>query len=287
MAFINNSAFGAGAFALISSEFLLKSQTNLTFINNTAITFGGALFSYKSKFSIENATNMTTKFINNSALNGGAMALLLSTFELLNGNANLTFEKNSAKGLGGAIFVDPDRLKYTLQYKHTYYLLDTLCLYDTNPSTTEQYFYFVNNLAQIAGNDVYGASLAWCNRSVVHISSKNSSLSSISGNPSRVCRCDEYHKPLCHNISYNHYSLSFYPGEMITISVVVVGGDWGATPGIVHVYARFQQPYTSSILKPSSQYTQLINGTQCTSLNYTVYSNQSVQMVLSVLPYIF
>ena len=47
------------------------------------------------------------------------------------------------------------------------------------------------------------------------------------------------------------------------------------------VYARFQQPYTSSTLKPSSQYTQWINTTKCTSLNYTVYSNQSVKLVLS------
>ena len=282
MTFINNSAFVAGAFALISSELYMKSHTILTFINNTAISFGGALFTYRSKFSIENAANMmTTKFVNNSAANGGAMALLSSKFELINGNSNLTFEKNSAKELGGAIYVDPDQFQCTLQAEDNYYLLDTHCLYDTNPSTTEQYFYFVNNLAQIAGDDIYGASLAWCNGSVVHTGPKNSSLSSISGAPSRVCRCDKNHKPLCHNISHNHFSLSFYPGEMITISVVVVGGDWGATPGTV--YARFQQPYTSSILKPSSQYTQWINATQCDSLNYTVYSNQSVQLVLSAL----
>lgn len=40
-----------------------------------------AFYSYRSTFSIENAT---TRFINNSAANGGAMALLSSTLELVN-----------------------------------------------------------------------------------------------------------------------------------------------------------------------------------------------------------
>ena len=53
------------------------------------------------------------------------------------------------------------------------------------------------------------------------------------------------------------------------------------------VYARFQPPYTSSILKPSTQYNQWINKSRCTSLNYTVYSNESVsvQLVLSAISY--
>ncbi len=208
LTFINNSAFSAGAFVLVLSELHLKSRTVLTFINNAAIAFSGAFYSYKSTLSIENATN---RFINNSAANGGAMALLLSTLELINGSSNLIFENNSAREKGGAIYVDPDKFQYTLQVQYDaeyYQLLDT-CLYDTTPTNMKQYLHFMNNLAQIAGDDIYGASLEWCNGSVVHIHPKNnSSLSSISGNPLRVCRCDKSRKPLCHNISGNHYSLS-------------------------------------------------------------------------------
>jgi predicted outer membrane repeat protein len=284
MTFINNSAFSAGAFVLISSELHLMSHPILTFINNTAINFGGALFSYKSKYSIENATN---KFIYNSAANGGAMALLSSKIEVINGISNLIFEKNSAKEKGGAIYVDPDKFEYALQVQYdTEYnhLLDTCLYYVTDPTSMEQHLYFINNLAGIAGDDIYGASLEWCNGSVVHLHPKNnSSLSSVSGNPLRVCRCDDQHTPLCHNISGNHYSLSYYPGETTTVSVVVVGGDWGATHGMV--YARFVPQNSSSILKPSSQHNQWMNGSQCTSLNYTVYSNQSVQLVLSTVSY--
>ena len=282
MTFINNNAaFSAGAFVLILSEMHLKSHTILTFINNTAINLGGAIFSYSSKLFIENAT---IKFTSNSARNGGAMALLSSTLELVNGSTNLNFENNSAREKGGAIYIDPDQVEFTSQVRYNtfYYLHEKNCLY-TNPTSTKQYFNFVNNVAQVAGDDVYGASLEWCSRSVVNIRPKNnSSLSSISGSPTRVCRCDNKRRPLCRNISYNHISRSYYPGETIPISVVVVGGDLGATPGMV--YARFHPPHTS-ILKPSTQYNQWINESKCTSLNYTMYSNQPVQLVLSTFAY--
>ena len=284
MTFANNSAFSAGALVLISSKVHLMSHTILTFINNTAINLGGAFFSYRSTLSIENAT---TRCINNSAAYGGAMALLSSTLKLFNGSSNLTFENNLAKEKGGAIYVEPDQVEYTLQvqYDNYYYLLDSCLYYDTNPTSSEQYYlYFINNLAQTAGDDVYGASLEWCNTSVIHIHPKsNSSLSSIAGTPTRVCRCDKTPKPLCRNISHSHFSLSYYPGETIPVSVVIVGGDWGATQGTVS--AKFQPPYTSSILKPPTQYNQWINESQCTSLNYTVYSDQPVQLVLSTFLY--
>ena len=131
MTFVNNSAFSAGAVVLV---LYLQSHSILTFINNTAtINLGGAFYCYRSKFSIENAT---TRFINNSAAYGGAMALLSSVLKLVNGNSNLIFENNSAKEKGGAIYVDPDKFQYTLQvqYDNYYNLLDT-CLY-YEPLTT-------------------------------------------------------------------------------------------------------------------------------------------------------
>ena len=127
MTFINNSAFSAGAVVLVLTDLYLRSHTILTFINNTAtINLGGAFYRYRSKFSIENATS---RFINNSAAYGGAMALLSSVLKLVNGNSNLIFENNSAKEKGGAIYIDPDKFQYTLQvqYDNYYNLLDT-CL---------------------------------------------------------------------------------------------------------------------------------------------------------------
>ena len=71
-------------------------------------------------------------------------------------------------------------------------------------------------------------------RTNIQYPKNNSSLSSVSDNPSRVCRCDNIHIPQCRNISYSHFSRSYYPGETISVSVVVVGGDLGATPGMVY-----------------------------------------------------
>ena len=103
--------------------------------------------------------------------------------------------------------------------------------------------------------------LTWCEGSKVHKIPNNSSLSSISGDPSRVCKCDKYHKPRCHDSSYIYITQDIYPGDTFTIPVVVVGGDWGPSPGTV--YAIFMQSrYGSSILEPFSQYSQWINTTQ-------------------------
>ena len=281
MTFINNSAFATGAFGLMSSTLNLRQDTNLTFINNYAFSEGGAIVIHSSRFVVVDATNVTLQFICNSAQRGGAIALLSSTIELVSGYSNIMFINNSASGFGGAIYVDPDLLQQ--QYR---YLLGTHCLYEKPPfsSNTNHSFYFINNLAGVAGYDVYGASLTWCEGSKVHKIPNNSSLSSISGDPSRVCKCDKHHKPQCHDSSYIYITQDIYPGDTFTIPVVVVGGDWGPSPGTV--YAIFMQSrYGSSILEPLSQYSQWINTTRCSDVAYTVYGNQSVQLVLSAHSY--
>ena len=147
-------------------------------------------------------------------------------------------------------------------------------LNDTN--STKPNISFTNNSATIAGFDIYGASLFWCNRRNVdiHEITNNNEMSAISGDPARVCKCDDENQPQC-NIFW--YTQDAYPGETIAIALVLVGGDWGPTPGTV--YAHYTSDSSNLIL--SSQYNQLINSTQCTALSYTLYTNQSVQLVLT------
>ena len=282
--FIDNSAsINGGAMVVAGTNGLfitglhISSNTTMIFINNSAIGVGGALFSYSSRFILVNATNMTVKFTGNSARSGGAIVFVSSSLEFGGGNSKITFENNSAKEDGGAILVQPDVLYYTLPYS-TVHLVDTHCLYKTNSTTEKHFFYFVNNSAERAGSDIYGASLDWCNGSRVHTISRYSNRSSISGDPSRVCICDSNNKPLCHNLSYNQIAHSFTPGEMITLPLVIVGGDLGATPGVVHAH-----PSSAKILP--TQYHQWITKAQCTPVDYNIYSNQSVQLVLSAHPY--
>ena len=225
---------------------------NLLFINNSAIRLGGALSLYSSRFILTNGASMTMKFIGNSAKSGGAMALLSSSLELVGGDSNIIFVNNSAKEKGGAIFIQPDLLYYTIQYLSLY---DTHCFYKTNPTIdSDNHFIFMNNSAEISGDDIYGASLAWCNKSSMHTIPKYSNtLSSVSGDPLRVCICDDKSKPLCQNLSYTHL---FIPGEAFTLQLVVIGGDWGTTPGVVHAY-----PSSSAKMLPA-QYHQWITKAQ-------------------------
>ena len=136
--FINNSApEQAGAFELIYSSLHLKNHATLKFLNNSGFTgagMGGALFSFASQIYIENSTEVTLTFMGNSARRGGAMALMASTYVLKNGESNMTFENNSAQEFGGAIYVDPDRLKIQsaeIQFGHCFCIVHNQTSHNT------------------------------------------------------------------------------------------------------------------------------------------------------------
>ena len=277
ISFINNSAYAVGAIGLWSSKLNVRDNTDITFINNSALVGeGGAVVLLYSVLSIAKDSHSTLKFIGNSAQRGGAMATISSTLEWISSDSKLIFINNSASEFGGGIYIYPDVIQ--LRYK---YFFEINCLYykplnDTN--NTKHNISFANNSATIAGFDIYGASLFWCNRRNVdiheHEITNNNEMSAISGDPARVCKCDDENQPQCNIFSYTQDA---YPGETIAIALVLVGGDWGPTPGTV--YAHYTSDSSNLIL--SSQYNQLINSTQCTALSYTLYTNQSVQLVLT------
>ena len=277
LTFVRNSVRTEAAVAL-AATYYFEDNARSILINNSAVAIGGALSFYSSRFIIANVSNMTIKFIGNSANSGGAIVFLSSSLEVVGGNLNMTFANNSAKENGGAIFVQPDLLYYTIQYLN---LNNIYCFYRRNSTTDlDNHFFFVNNSAKISGNDMYGASLAWCEGTSVHsIPSSSNLLSSISGDPLRVCICDNKKKPLCQNLSHSHIAHFFIPGETITLLLVMVGGDLGATPGVVYAYLS-----SSAKILPA-QYHQWITKAQCTPVNYTVYGNQSVKLMLSAHAY--
>ena len=282
--FMKNSAVTSGGAAYITlSDISIGRDANLTFINNSAKKAGGGMLLLSSKLIVKDNVNMT--FIGNSATRGGAIALLSTQMTFRSADSpNMTFIHNSAGMYGGAIYVNPDRLEP--EYEYIIYSNYVRCFYyidsDTESTVGTRYsFYFSNNSAWI-GYDIYGASLELCKGSIKHFES-DTGLSSISGHPTRVCRCTDHLQPQCDDPCIIHKH-NIHPSETLTIPVVIVGGDWGATTGIV--YASFRQPNISSVaLGPDSQYTQYINTTKCTMLSYTVYSKQSVQLTLSAFRY--
>ena len=304
--FSNNVANFGGALILMSSSILtISSGSALSVINNTAKSSGGAVYAMSSVVITGNEGGVTLNFTNNSAKNeggsifflssnllikdnvsincignsasrGGAIALVSSQIEFLSAYlSNVTFMKNNASQFGGAVYINPDRLQHLQEYINYVKCTYAPCLY-SNPygNNTKHSLHFSQNSAKFGGNDVYGASIELCNGSYTK------SVPSVSGSPTRVCKCSEHKQPQCHNPSYIYITEKIYPSETFTISAVIVGGEWGVTTGTV--YANFTQPNASNHLKPSSQYTQGINNPHCTELKYNVYGYQSIELMLSV-----
>ena len=109
---------------------------------------------------------------------------------------------------------------------------------------------FENNAGMQGGDILYGGSLERactvhssktlcksCLQRFKNISTfmPNNSLSSITSDPSRVCFCESA-TPDCLTL-FHPTQFVIYSGEVITISAVIVGQDFGTVPG--SVYAIF------------------------------------------------
>ena len=118
----------------------------------------------------------------------------------------------------------------------------------------------------------------YCGNDKVNISympNISNSFSPVSSEPKRVCLCDLNGRPQCANLSkiiVNGFGV--YSGESITLSLVVVGHDFGATPGTVHANFAHQFPTThrASHLHPDQYHQWVQNVKQCSSVKYTIYS---------------
>ena len=255
----NNCKFINGINPLIirKSQVILSGNSN--FFNNS----NSALLSYSSTITLSG----TVSFVNNSGIRGGAMTLYSSTIYLIDG-LNVSFINNSALETGGAIHIEPDMTRNFCP-ECFYHIQDD---YDKNIT-----FYYSKNLAEFGGDNIYGTSLALCEYSKRYndISTKfssNNSMSSVSSDPTQVCLCNSDDRPQCNNAPHTLSSKSIHPGERFTVPAVVVGGDYGTTIGVVHT--SFMSANSSPLpFLHTSQYSQWINNTRCTDLQYTVSSD--------------
>ena len=199
-------------------------------------------------------------------------------------NAVFTFVNNSALQWGGAIYITPGVVP-TIVLNKDYY---PYCAYELlNCSANSTYkFIFEGNSATNGGHDIYGISLIQselynscydvtsCNLTINGASSSNSSISS---DPFRVCMCDHNGEPQCKKKSYILSSYNIHPGEEFTLSVVVVGGDFGLTTGTVYNLVKANE---STFLWPDhAQEVRSISS--CTKIKYTLYS-QSINSFVGV-----
>ena len=296
----NNSTMIAGATSVTMENCKLINNP-LIIVNSNIVISGVSLFTATERSSSVSSyfSNITLSgvviFSNNSGIKGGAMALYSSMLNVAPGT-NVSFIDNSAVETGGAIFIYPSliptRLWLTLLKQQSFIIpeqdIRPQCFYRLlNCSAGASYtFSFVNNSAMYGGDDIYGASLNYhqssgnCNLTVIK---NNTGLSPVSSDPTRVCVCDNKGIPQCKNDTYNIIrDVEVYPGELFTVSAVVVGGDFGVTRGSVHADFSHLHPPLPSLTSPS-QYTQMIyDVTHCSNLSYSLYEhNTSIMMLLT------
>ena len=138
---------------------------NSKFHNNQ----GTPILAYQSKFELSGETS----FENNTANRGGGLCMIYSTVQFAN-NSNITFRNNSAKEIGGAIYVVSRRyaaqtafpyLAIIAEQRHIPLIDQIPCYYQFNVSNVEDFetlqiqINFINNTAMFGGNQIYGAPL--------------------------------------------------------------------------------------------------------------------------------
>ena len=281
---VGNQGWVGGVIALYSSsQLVFGEQSNVTFLQNYAQQYGGAILVDGSTIVVE--SEAMAAFTENEAYNGGALAFQNDARIMLKSHSQITFKRNHAQQYGGALYVE-EPTPEIIYHLHSYKIR---CFFDipTNLHAIPRLM-FGNNTADTAGNSLYGGWVEFCTNSkgksgmfvfnkTFHFQKALSQLSTVSSNPTRVCVCIKNH-PDC-NIT--HYNVTVYPGATFQIPAVAVGQMFGTVPFTVQ--SRFTAVSSSSHPQMKSlQKTQMVRKT-CTNLTYTITSNLTTEeMILTV-----
>ena len=194
--------------------------------------------------------NGTNSFVNNSASEGGTVALLENSHMIINDNTETLFLNNYASGTGGAIFVYNSYPLFGALSVNDMTDRCSFMFYDINPVNI--ILSFTNNTGKNGGDVIYGENSYACQfqqlsflKIIAGITPHtkgiqlhfnpdgNSSFSLVSSDPLRVCICKSG-RPECTDVFLN---MTKYPGEAFNISTVVVGENFGTVTGAV--YSKF------------------------------------------------
>ena len=286
----NISSFGALHF--INSVALIGSSFEV--IGNRAESGGITLDHSDLNISGE------VKFIDNQSSNGGGLTLISSVMRI-SPNSNITFARNYAENLGGAIFILNPRSNYVCGiFRNTATSCSIQVISDPNEQSCELFsLTFNHNRAGIAGNAIYGGRTSGCMPSnteyycsscpfpttseFFHYNGVNDSsdLSAFTFDPTRVCFC-ENGIPNCYKSTA---AVSVNPGENFHLSLAVVGYGLGTVPGsvVARNYTIKKQVPGENIFGSDLQYSQEIRGRDCQNLWYSVISERDrEQIVLAV-----
>ena len=230
-------------------------------------------------------------FYNNTAYSGTVLIFGKKSLLITTEYSNIHFQNNNAMKYGGVFYITTEEsyetsmsLQDIIQYNGQGSLItsrtDCFVHLEGGNLISHARLTFINNTAGRGGDVLYGGLVAlgydgdWnCLLRFKNISdmSQQSGLSLISSAPSRVCLCNESGQPDCLTVA-DHTTHVIYPGQTITIPAVIIGQDFGTAIG--YVFAQFlHTPYTTDSLHlEARQYSIAVEHSQCSNLEYTIFS---------------
>ena len=233
----------------------------------------------------------TVVFENNSATVGGAFVLLGTSAVEFRGEGNIIFRNNHVTHYGAAFYVIPRSVfEWSIEIENLIYsigifsrtLVSSCFIYTQTPRPETVRLTFINNTAEKGGDVLYGKLVStgydgnWnCLLSFKNISdmtrqSIEQPFRRITSEPTRVCLCGERGPDCMIVVDTTHHHL--YPGQTLTLTLAVVGQDFGTVYGII--YAR--------LLKVGNDEGDVFMGNEteqtfehggCNNFSYTLFSN--------------
>ena len=242
---------------------------------------GTPLFAYQSTFELMGET----VFRDNTADRGGGLALYNSTVTFGPGS-NTQFINNTALEFGGAIYIVslpsilpaifihienlPNVIVAALITNNG--LLRQSCFFSITENSTK--INFMGNTATLGGLDIYGATVytnvCSLREEIFVFHNKISNGFQVTSDPSRVCFCNN-DNPQCTSTTFLVINKTRYPGELLSVSVVLTGYNFGRVAGSVYTNA-VGRDYREVISE--SQHVQFAS-MQCTELQYNIISQQN------------
>ena len=289
VSFVNSSFTDSDLSKSIDTDIVSLPATFFVYFSN-GIEFNNCTFA-RNQQSVINARaseivfSKNVAFLDNYAPSGTAIIISKKTNVTLEEGSSVVFHGNRAVSSGGAIYIvtGEDVLE---QFE------DRWCFLRVKGNRFQPQMFFSDNWAGKAGDVLYGGHLAIgyngieenCLQSFWNASdiSQQKSLSVVASESSRVCFCKS-ELPDCLSIESTPYEI--YPGQTISLSVVIVGQAFGSVAG--SVFAQFIRHSTNDAvpLLISSQYTQVVGKETCNTLNYTVFTNnETSEAILALTP---
>jgi hypothetical protein len=282
--FLNNLIPGDSSSPVLSliTTYIIMANSIVAGSNGTAISL------YNSNLNLYD----NVRFENNHAKYGGALKVCERSFVFLHNNSHIQFINNTAL-MGGAVFIQQSCLETALPCAFQPVMSEDIPIEDFNRFLK---YDFINNSASIAGDVIYGGTLATCytigsysyrhgNKSVFNFlnifkevfnTTAQIGPSPVSSYPQGVCFCDatkqETIMPKCQT---DHRPIEVYPGEVFSVSAVIVGQMNGSTMGTIQYTLEEQSSIHQLVAHNGGKYSK-----QCIPLSFSVLSNESIATII-------